>query len=167
MYNKIIKLQPHFFSLREIDGMFCLDLKFPSSWRVHDIVEKYESVALKVQDKNETNILITIVGDLTVDGFESMFSCANQIIKENMEMEEKNKLLEISIAEIKSVFEEKIKEVTTLFTEKNLDELKKIKIGYENTKNNPKNRMVAKGNKEGRKRNRTEQIDDDKGDKVD
>lgn len=118
MYELIASLRPYFFSLREVSDNVSLDLKIPTTWRlehVQHIVAQYKSLQLKVQDKNDKSQLISIISIATQDGYDTARICAEEIIKHNIELEEKERL-----------FKEKVKELEMLFRKESLDKLKDI-----------------------------------------
>ncbi|MEY4572083.1 MAG: hypothetical protein RLZ10_1309 [Bacteroidota bacterium] len=118
MYELISNLRPYFFSLREIERNVSLDLKIPTTWRlehVQQVVSQYKSMSLKVQDKNDKYQLVSLVSFATQEGYDTARSCAVEIIKYNIELEEKDRL-----------FKEKVRELETLFRNESLDKLKDI-----------------------------------------
>jgi hypothetical protein len=118
VYELISNLRPYFFSLREITDNVSLDLRLPLNWRlenVQSIVAQYKSLQIKVQDKNDKSQLISIISLATQDGYETARICAEEIIKYNIELEEKERL-----------FREKVKELEILFKHESLDKLKEI-----------------------------------------
>jgi hypothetical protein len=158
MSFEIIKnLQPFFFSLREInDSNICLDLKLPVTWKFNEIVSKYNEtspIIVKLQDKNENFVLISLITELNLGDYDRLFECAKDVIKTNREIEEKDYLLEL-----------KIKELKQLFQNESLDKLKDISF-IENEKNGDATiiKMVGKGNKKGQHRNNESQEKDDSG----
>jgi hypothetical protein len=124
VYELISNLRPYFFSLREISDNVSLDLRLPLTWKlesVQGIVGQYKSLQLKVQDKNDKNQLVSIVSLATQDGYDTARICAEEIIKFNIELEEKDRL-----------FREKVRELETLFRKESLDKLKEINFITEN-----------------------------------
>lgn len=124
MYELISSLRPYFFSLREIERNVSLDIKIPTRWNIENvqyIASQYKSVALKVQDKNDKSQLISIISVATEDGYQTVRTCATEIIKYNNELEEKDKL-----------FREKVRELEALFKKESLDKLKDISFIEEN-----------------------------------
>jgi hypothetical protein len=118
VYELISNLRPYFFSLREIERNVSLDLKIPTTWRlehVQQVVSQYKSMSLKVQDKNDKYQLVSLVSFATQEGYDTARSCAVEIIKYNIELEEKDRL-----------FKEKVRELETLFRNESLDKLKDI-----------------------------------------
>ena len=118
MYELISNLRPYFHSLREIDRNVSLDIKIPTTWRlehVQQVVGQYKSMSLKVQDKNDKYQLVSLVSLATQEGYDTARSCASEIIKHNIELEQKEKL-----------FKEKVRELEMLFKNESLDKLKDI-----------------------------------------
>ena len=113
MYENISELRPYFFSLREINNNVSLDIKIPTIWEYNSVVEQYKSIGVKVQDKNETNTLLSVISAATREGYELVFSCCKEIIKKNREEEEKARL-----------FREKVAELEKLFVKTSLEDLK-------------------------------------------
>jgi len=112
LYDTIISLRPYFFSLREIEDTVSLDMKFPTFWNYN---YQDETIQVMSQDKNENYILVSFVSPSTKDGYINVISVVQGIIKFNKELEEKEKL-----------FQEKIKELKDLFANESLDKLKNI-----------------------------------------
>jgi hypothetical protein len=155
-FEKIRDLQPYFFSLREINGNICLDVKFPVTWKFVDIVTKFSNETTlihKVQDKNDKFMLISLITELNQNDYERLFNCAFEIIKTNKESEEKESLLQL-----------KIKELKELFQNESLDKLKDISF-TENEKQEDTAiiKLAGKGNKKGQLRNNEPQEKDDSG----
>lgn len=158
MSFEIIKnLQPYFFSLREINETnICLDIKLPVIWKFTEIVSNYNEtspIVVKVQDKNETYILISLITELNSDDYDRLFECVKEIIKTNKEIEEKDYLLE-----------SKIKELKQLFQNEPLDKLKDISF-TENEKHRDATiiKMVGKRNKKGQYGDNKSQEESDTG----
>jgi hypothetical protein len=115
MLENIISLRPYFFSLREIEGNVSLDMKLPLSWKYETIVSPYRSIKVKVQDKSEKFTLISLISAATKDGYDVVFACSLEIVNVNKEEEEKRKL-----------FQEKVKELESLFQKETLNKLKDL-----------------------------------------
>jgi len=101
IYKTIEKLRPHFMSLREIDGNVSLDMKFPLKWKFD---YQNESIKIMVQDKNEKVNLVSFVTQANPEGYELVFAAVEKIIQFNLELEEKEKLFQQKMAELKSLF---------------------------------------------------------------
>jgi len=112
IYESIKTLRPYFYSLREIEDTVSLDMKFPIKWKTE---YQDESVKVIIQDKNEKVNLVSFITPATKDGYETVVSIVQAIIKFNLEEEEKEKL-----------FQQKINELKELFASESLDRLKEI-----------------------------------------
>jgi hypothetical protein len=142
MFEIISSLRPYFYSLREIEGHISLDIKIPSTWSYLEIIETYlNEIKYKVQDKNTSNYLISIISTANEYGYEIVVRCVHNIIKYNKEQEEKKRLFDLKLAELKKIFEEE-----------SLEKLKSINFinsdGGEQ-ENTASFGMVGEGNEEG------------------
>jgi uncharacterized Zn finger protein len=138
VFDIISNLRPYFFSLREVDNNVSLDIKIPVKWKFEQIVTPYRSVKTKVQDKNEKFILLSLISHATSDGYDLVFACAKEVITTNLELEEKERLLQL-----------KIKELQALFQSESLDKLKDLKFVENEQEDTEGLRMVAAGDEEG------------------
>jgi hypothetical protein len=139
MFEIIQSLKPYFFSLREIESNISLDLKIPTSWKYETIITPYRSIKYKIQDKNDKFNLISLISIASKEGYDVVIGCANEIILVNKEEEEKKRL-----------FEEKVNELKILFQNQTLDKLKDIKLIEENGQEDSTGfGMVEQGNREG------------------
>lgn len=122
VYDTINSLRPFFFSLREIKNDVSLDIKIPTSWATSNVLADIENsnVTLKIQDENDRNRLISLVGTATKEGYDSVFSTAKKIIKYNQEIEEKTRL-----------FNEKVEELKKFFLDAPIEKLKDISFTKE------------------------------------
>lgn len=134
VFDTINSLRPFFFSLREIKETISLDIKIPANWK-YDLVG--ENVTLKVQDQNEKNTLISLISTATKEGYDAVFTAGKKIIKTNQEMEERNRL-----------FNEKIDELKKFFLEAPLDKLKEISF-KDNVRDKKSTGEIRLGDKEG------------------
>lgn len=117
MFEIIRKLKPYFFSLREIENNVSLDIKLPSSWRYEDIIKPYRTIKTKIQDKNDKYSLLSLIAISSQEGYDIAVACALDIITQNREEEEKQRL-----------FQQKVKELQELFKKESLDKLKDINL---------------------------------------
>ena len=151
MYENIKKIRPFFFSLREIENNVSLDIKIPSDWNFVSIVTPYSLIKTKLQDKNDKFNLLSLISVANDDGYNVVFSCANEIIRVNKEEEEKIKL-----------FQEKVKELEHLFKNETLEKLKEIKLIQEHgEETTTRIGMVGKRDEEGQDGTGHEQIEND------
>lgn len=148
--EQIRSLRPYFHSIKEAKGQAALYLVIPANWK-HQTFE-FENVVVKQQDGNESQTLISLISKIRVEEetYENIFTCAKKIIKFNIEEEEKQKL-----------FEEKMKELKDIFMNADLDKLKHIKF----TGDDRQSEMVRIGNGEGQEIDSESQKEDNTGDK--
>lgn len=153
MFEYIKKLKPHFFSIREIDDNASLDIKIPTNWKYEQIILPYKSIKIRVQDKNDKYTLLSLVSSSTQEGYNLLMACAIEILKVNKEEEEKRKL-----------FEQKVNELKELFQKESLDKLKDITFiesyGYTSETSE---RMVGQGDGKRQDSNLTSETEDDRG----
>lgn len=100
VYDTISSLRPYFFSIREIKENVSLDIKIPSQWKLGE----YDTEKIKIQDRNDKNQLISIIGEATKDGYNEVITVAKKIIKNNLEEEEKIKLFNATVDGLKDLF---------------------------------------------------------------
>lgn len=154
MYELISSLRPYFFSLREIERNVSLDLRLPTKWKLEHIqyvVGQYKSVAIKVQDKNDKFQLVSLIAVANEDGYDTARTCALEVIKYNIELEEKERL-----------FKEKVRELEVLFKKESLDKLKDISFIEENGQEDTTGIGLAEeGNDEGSEGSDESQEEDD------
>lgn len=151
MFENIKSLRPYFHSLRDIQDNVSLDLKLPLNWIVDEILEPYRSVQTKVQDKNNKFTLISIISTSSQEGYDVVFSAATEVIRKNIELEEKERL-----------FREKVKELEMLFKVESLDKLKELTLLNDEQKVTTSSGVAEKGDGEGSERDRFPQESDDK-----
>jgi len=125
VYNIIKSLRPHFFSLREVQDNVSLDIRLPIKWKYEDLPKSNEEIpfAIKVQDKKTENTLVSLIAPATVEGYEMVFNYAKTVIATNVEEEEKLKLFNEKMGELKELFLnsplEKLKDISFKESEKN------------------------------------------------
>ena len=140
VYNIIKSLKPHFFSLREIGGNVSLDIKLPVKWVYEGMLEVKKELpfAIKVQDKKTEHTLVSLISPATVEGYEYVFKYAKKVISTNVEEEEKLKLFNEKMGELKELFLksplDKLRDLSFKETEDELPDTPgdgKIKLGDE------------------------------------
>lgn len=152
MYKNIEPLRPYFFSLREIKENVSLDLRLPTSWKYQNIVQVYKTLDVKVQDKNDKNILVSFISVATEDGYDTAFQCANEVVQKNLEDEKKREL-----------FDRKVREMRELFEKKGLNELELLKFESDVEGYNKELKLVEERNGERPTSGGDPQEKDDKG----
>lgn len=124
LYEDIIKLTPYLVSIRIIENVITIDISFPTMWK---IPKKYvdENSVVENESSDKDFRFFSFVCEMSQDNFNNIYNSIINIIKYNKEREEKENLFQLKVNELKSVFEKQT-----------LDELKKLKIGLDesNTK---------------------------------
>jgi hypothetical protein len=144
VYNIIKSLRPYFFSLREIGDNVSLDIKIPVGWRYDAFLNPNPDLpfSIKPQDKSEKNILISLISTATAEGYDFVFQYAKTVVNSNKEEEEKIKL-----------FNQKVEELKVLFLSSPLDKLKEISFDKQLEKNGLRDKQspgeIKLGNEEG------------------
>lgn len=85
----------------------------------------------KVQDKNDKFQLVSLIALATQEGYNTARSCAIEIIKHNLELEEKERLFKEKQRQLHEEYQNKIKELQNQFNSEPLDKLKGINIQKE------------------------------------
>ena len=134
VFDTISSLRPFFFSLKEFNQNISLDIKIPVHWKYGE----YKEVQLKVQDKNEKNVLLSVISAPTKEGYDAVFTIAKKIIKNNQEEEEKIKL-----------FNDKVEELKILFLASPLEKLKKISFIKDNVRDKKGTGEIGLGDEKG------------------
>jgi hypothetical protein len=151
VYEIIKSLKPYFFSLREIKENVSLDLKIPVSWKYEKIAQVYKTLQLKIQDKNDKDVLISFICTATREGYDIVFQCANEVVEKNIEEEKKREL-----------FDKKVRDLREVFEKLGLDELEKLKFEQDVKDHESEGlRLVGEGNEEGSDGDREPQESDD------
>lgn len=112
LYKEFSSLFPYLQSVRKIENYLSFDISFPNSWKLpKKYVEENKIVEQASNIQNER--LFSYVCEITESGVEKVYQNLSSIIKYNKEREEKDKL-----------FESKVEELKKLFEKQNLDKLK-------------------------------------------
>ena len=103
LHEEIIKLRPHLTGIRFHQSFIILDFVIPVHWQV-PTKGVPASVQIKVNDNTETTNSISLFSTFDNENTKAIFKFSNKLVKENMELEEKKKLLEQKIAELEVIF---------------------------------------------------------------
>ena len=126
LYKEFSTLFPYLQSVRKLKNYLSFDLSIPNTWK---LPKKYvdEEKIMEQDSKIEGHRLISFVTEISEDAVEKNTDNIQNIIKYNLEREEKDRLFQTKVSELKSIFEKQ-----TLSKLKNLSfELKNEKIELE------------------------------------
>lgn len=108
-------------SVRVIKDHLSFDFKFPVKWSVlKSHVEGIEVIPAENQGKDTTTKIYSLVCKNTQEDVNKLETSFKQIVKYNLERQEKEKLFQAKIQELKSIFEKE-----------QLDSLRNLKIDLE------------------------------------
>lgn len=123
LFSEFSALSPYLQSVRKLKNYISFDISIPSTWK---LPKKYvqEDKILEQQSTIENHRLISFVTEIKEEDVEVLTSNIQKIIEYNIEREEKEKLLDVKVNELRALFEK-----NSLSTLKTLKlELKQPKI---------------------------------------
>ena len=114
LYQEFSALLPYLQSVRKLKNYLSFDVSFPNTWKIpKKFVEEDKIMEQTSQTPNER--LFSYVTEITEDGVQKAHINIKNIIKYNLEREEKDRLFESKDEELKQIFEKQ-----------NLDKLKSL-----------------------------------------
>lgn len=116
LYEELIDIFPYLLSIRKLESYVSIDVEFPTTWK---FPKKYVDEKTVVEQKTDKmNIrCFSFATSFTEEPLSLLFSNLKNIIKYNKEREEKDRLFDI-----------KVKELKTFFEKTNLSELKGLEF---------------------------------------
>jgi hypothetical protein len=121
LFDNISELGPYFTSIRMHEGLILLDMKLPKIWKDKEILGN--KVQLKLGKSNDTHKLVSFFSTFDDKGVSILLEEVKSVIKWNMDQEEKNSLLN-----------QKMIELQKMFTENNVDTLRKLEFEFKEEK---------------------------------
>jgi hypothetical protein len=123
LYKEFSALLPYLQSVRKLQNYLTFDVSFPTTWK---LPKKYveEDKVMEQNSKVENYRLFSFVSEITEDGIEKVSQNIQNIIKYNLEREEKEALFNDKVGELKLIFEKQ-----------NLKNLKNLKFDLINSLN--------------------------------
>lgn len=138
LYKEFSSLFPYLQSVRKLKNYLSFDVSFPESWK---LPKKYveEDKILQQESPIQGEKLFSFVSEFNEQEVEKIVGNVKSIINYNLEREEKERLFQSKVDELKNVFEKQtltnlknlkfdIKSTKTLELEENEDELKPIAV---------------------------------------
>lgn len=142
LYEQLSDIFPHLISIRKLENYVSIDVEFPITWK---LPKKYVDEKMVVEQKSEKPNFrnFSFATGFEQQTLEVLFHNLKNIIKYNREREEKERL-----------FEEKVKELKTFFDLKNLNDLKDLefniknnyKLEFEDDEREQDSELVSEGN---------------------
>ena len=134
LYKEFSSLFPYLQSVRKLKNYLIFDVSFPESWK---LPKKYveEDKILQQESQTPNEKLFSFVSEFNEEEVEKIAGNVKSIINYNLEREEKERLFQSKVDELKNVFEKQslnnlknlkfdIKSIQNLELEDNEDEIK-------------------------------------------
>ena len=122
LYKEFSTLLPYIQSVRKLKNYLSFDVSFPKTWRLpKEYIEED-----KIMEQESTIIdhrFFSFVSEITEDGVENTSKNIQNIIRYNLEREEKEQLFQNKVDELKHIFEKQ-----------NLKNLKSLQFEIKNEK---------------------------------
>ena len=140
LYKEFSELLPYIQSVRKIEKYLSFDISFPTSWK---LPKKYvqEDKVMEQENKIPGNRTFSFVAEINESDVEQVTENLQNIIKYNLEREEKDRLFQNKVDELKTIFEKqnleslqnlkfdlKTKQITKLKLEDNEEELTTTRV---------------------------------------
>jgi hypothetical protein len=124
LFNNISRLGPYFTSIRMHEGLMLVDMKLPKIWKDKEILGgRGNKIQIKLGKSNDTQKLVSFFSTFDEEGVTLLVDEVLAIIKWNLDQEEKNNLLN-----------QKMLELQKMFTENNVDALRKLEFEFKQEK---------------------------------
>jgi hypothetical protein len=122
LYKEFSTLLPYIQSVRKLKNYLSFDVSFPKTWK---LPKKYieEDKILEQESTIIDNRFFSFISEITEEGVENTSKNIQNIIKYNLEREEKEKLFQNKVDELKHIFEKQ-----------NLKNLKSLQFEIKNNK---------------------------------
>lgn len=104
LFKDFSGLLPYIQSVRKIKNYFSFDVSFPNNWK---LPKKYvdETKVLEQTSQIPNERLLSFVSEINEEDFNSVYKNILTIIKYNLDREEKERLFESKVNELKMIFE--------------------------------------------------------------
>ena len=139
LYNQLKDVFPYLISISKLESYVSIDIEIPESWK---LLKKYIDEKSVVEQKSTKNgfRFLSFASEFSEITLEELFNNILGLIKYNKEREDKEKL-----------FEDKVLELKNFFEQKNLNDLKDLqfnikkpfKISLEDEQGRENNKVVS------------------------
>lgn len=104
IYKEFSDFYPYIQSIRKLKDYLSFDMIFPKEWK---LPKKYipENSVHETESKDPNKRIISFVTEFKEEKVDSIVSNINNVIKYNKELEEKEKLFNAKVKELKNIFE--------------------------------------------------------------
>lgn len=104
LYSEFSALLPYLQSVRKLKNFISFDISIPNTWKLPKKFVQEDKV-LEQTSTTENHRLISFVTEIQEEDVEKLTTNIQQIIAYNLEREEKERLLEVKVNELKTLFE--------------------------------------------------------------
>jgi len=116
LYREFSTLLPYIQSVRKLKEFLSFDISFPSTWKLPKKFVREDRV-VEQESKIPNERMISFVSEISEEDVETTYKNIQSIIKYNLDREEKERL-----------FNEKVNELKSLFEKQNLTNLKGLEF---------------------------------------
>ena len=104
LYKEFSSLLPYLQSVRKLENYLSFDVSFPTTWK---LPKKYvdEEKVMEQSSKVENHRFFSFVSEISEESVGVISDNLKNIIRYNLELEEKDKLFQNKVNELKSIFE--------------------------------------------------------------
>jgi hypothetical protein len=104
LYKEFSSLLPYLQSVRKLENYLSFDVSFPTTWK---LPKKYvdEEKVMEQGSKVENHRFFSFVSEISEENVGIISDNLKNIIRYNLELEEKDKLFQNKVNELKSIFE--------------------------------------------------------------
>ena len=123
LYEQLNEIFPYLISIRKLETYVSIDVELPTTWK---LPKKYVDEKMVVEQKSTKTEFrcFSFATSFDEETLDKLFNNLKNIVKYNKEREEKEKL-----------FEEKVKELKSFFDKSNLTDLKSLEFQVNNVLN--------------------------------
>lgn len=115
LFKEVEKISEYIISIRKLEKYFSFDMSFPGTWSIlKSQVDETKTLFTKSDDKTKT---VSFVSEMNEEAMTETILVIENIINYNIEREEKQRLFQLKVSELKNLFEKE-----------SLDELKNLKF---------------------------------------
>lgn len=146
LYQEFSALLPYLQSVRKLKNYLSFDVSFPNTWKIpKKFVEEDKIMEQQSQIANER--LFSYVTEINEDAVQMAQSNITNIIKHNLEREEKERLFETKVDELKKIFEKQnLEKLKGLYFDIS-EPTQKLKLEDDNDEQISTTELVRKGSK--------------------
>jgi len=104
LYEQLNKIFPYLLSIRKLEGYVSIDIEFPNTWK---LPKKYIDEKMVVEQKSTKSDFrcLSFATQFNEETLDKLFDNLNNIINYNLEREEKERLFETKVMELKNFFD--------------------------------------------------------------